>query len=135
MFYKNPIIKGFYSDPSVCGAYGKYYMVCSTFQYMPGVPIFESSDLVNWKQVGNALTRSSQVDLKSVPSSGGVFAPTIRFHNGRFYMVTTNDTLHCNFFVYTDDITGEWSEPVYVDQGGIDPSLQISTNVQSKRNG
>lgn len=123
MIYKNPIIKGFYPDPSVCRAGDRYYMVCSTFQYMPGVPVFESSDLVNWEQVGNALTRSSQVELKNVPSSGGVFAPTIRYHKGRFYMVTTNDTLRCNFYVYTDDIYGEWSEPVYVDQGGIDPSL------------
>ena len=123
MIYKNPIIKGFYPDPSICRAGDKYYLVCSTFQYMPGVPVFESSDLVSWKQVGNALTRSSQVSLETVPSSGGVFAPTIRYHNGRFYMVTTNDTLHRNFYVYTDDITGEWSEPVYVDQGGIDPSL------------
>lgn len=123
MIYKNPILKGFYPDPSVCRAGDKYYMVCSTFQYMPGVPVFESDDLVNWVQVGNALTRPSQVELHSVPSSGGVFAPTIRYHNGRFYMVTTNDTLHRNFYVYTDDITGEWSEPHYVDQGGIDPSL------------
>ncbi len=123
MIYKNPIIKGFYPDPSICAAEGKYYLVCSTFQYMPGVPVFESSDLVNWEQVGNALTRSSQVELKTVPSSGGVFAPTIRYNNGRFYMVTTNDTLNKNFYVYTDDIRGEWSEPVYVDQGGIDPSL------------
>ena len=92
MLYRNPIIKGFYPDPSVCRAGEKYYMVCSTFQYMPGVPVFESTDLVNWKQVGNALTRSSQVELKYVPSSGGVFAPTIRYHDGRFYMVTTNNT-------------------------------------------
>lgn len=125
MIYKNPILKGFYPDPSVCRAGDKYYMVCSTFQYMPGVPVFESEDLVNWVQVGNALTRSSQVELESVPSSGGVFAPTIRYHNGRFYMVTTNDTLHRNFYVYTDDIHGEWSEPHFVDQGGIDPSLMF----------
>ncbi len=123
MKYNNPIIKGFYPDPSVCRAGERFYLVCSTFQYMPGVPVFESEDLINWNQIGNALTRPSQVDLASVPSSGGVFAPTIRYHKGRFYMVTTNDTLHKNFYVYTDDITGEWSEPIFVDQGGIDPSL------------
>lgn len=61
--------------------------------------------------------------LDKINSSGGVFAPTIRCSNGRFYMVTTNDTTHQNFYVYTDDIYGEWSEPIYVDQGGIDPSL------------
>lgn len=123
MIYKNPIVKGFYPDPSVCFANGKFYMVCSSFQYFPGVPLFESSDLVNWEQIGYVLTRSSQVTLDKIPSSGGVFAPTIRYNNGRFYMVTTNDTLHKNFYVYTNDIRGEWSEPVFVDQGGIDPSL------------
>lgn len=123
MQYKNPIVKGFYPDPSVCFAEGKYYMVCSSFQYFPGVPLFESDDLVNWKQIGHVLTRKSQVALEKINSSGGVFAPTIRYNNGRFYMVTTNDTTHKNFYVYTDDIYGEWSEPVEVDRDGIDPSL------------
>ena len=98
-------------------------MVCSSFEYFPGVPLFESEDLVHWTQIGHCLTRSTQVDLERINSSGGVFAPTIRYHEGRFYMVTTNDTYHKNFYVYTDDIYGEWSEPVFVDQGGIDPSL------------
>lgn len=119
----NPIIRGFYPDPSICKAGEKYYMVCSSFQYFPGVPLFESEDLVNWKQIGHCLTRSSQIDLEKVNSSGGVFAPTIRYNNGVFYMVTTNDTYHKNFYVTTTDIYGEWSEPIFVDQGGIDPSL------------
>ncbi len=123
MKYTNPVIKGFYPDPSVCSAHGKYYLVCSSFQYFPGVPLFESDNLVNWRQIGYVLTRKSQVMLEQVQSSGGVFAPTIRFYNNRFYMVTTNDTTHENFYVYTDDIYGEWSEPITVDQGGIDPSL------------
>lgn len=123
MKYKNPVVKGFYPDPSVCFAEGKYYLVCSSFQYFPGVPLFESDDLVNWKQIGHVLTRKSQVELDKINSSGGVFAPTIRYNKGRFYMVTTNDTTHRNFYVYTDDIHGEWSEPITVDQGGIDPSL------------
>lgn len=123
MKYKNPVISGFYPDPSVCAANGKYYMVCSSFQYFPGVPLFESEDLVNWKQLGYVLTRKSQVMLENIGSSGGVFAPTIRYHEGRFYMVTTNDTTHQNFYVYTDDIYKEWSDPIYVAQGGIDPSL------------
>lgn len=121
--YNNPVQKGFYPDPSVCFADGKFYMVCSSFQYFPGVPLFESDDLVNWTQIGHVLTRKNQVMLEKINSSGGVFAPTIRYHNGRFYMVTTNDTTHQNFYVYTDDIHGEWSDPIYVDQGGIDPSL------------
>lgn len=123
MKYTNPIIKGFYSDPSVCFANGKYYLVSSSFQYFPGVPLFESEDLVNWHQIGHVLTRKSQVMLEKVASSGGVFAPTIRYNNGRFYMVTTNDTTHENFYVYTDDIYGEWSDPITVEQNGIDPSL------------
>ncbi|NLZ45438.1 MAG: glycoside hydrolase family 43 protein [Clostridiales bacterium] len=123
MKFQNPIVSGFYPDPSVCRANGKYYMVCSTFQYFPGVPLFESSDLINWKQIGHCLTRESQIMLDKINSSGGVFAPTIRYNDGRFYMVTTNDTTHQNFYVFTDDIYGEWSEPITVEQGGIDPSL------------
>lgn len=123
MQYQNPIIRGFYPDPSICFANGKYYLVTSSFQYFPGVPLFESDDLINWKQIGHVLTRQNQIMLKGIPHSGGVFAPTIRFNNGRFYMVTTNDTLHKNFYVYTDDINSEWSDPIFVDQDGIDPSL------------
>lgn len=123
MRYTNPVLRGFYPDPSVTYANGKYYMVNSSFQYFPGVPLFESKDLVNWKQIGHVLTRKEQVMLEKINSSGGIFAPTIRYNEGRFYMVTTNDTTHQNFYVYTDDIYKEWSDPIYVDQGGIDPSL------------
>lgn len=123
MIYQNPIIKGFYPDPSVCKVEDTYYMVCSSMQYFPGVPLFKSTDLINWEQIGHCLTRKSQIALDKVNSSGGVFAPSIRYNNGRFYMTTTNDTTHQNFYVWTDDINGEWSEPIYVDQGGIDPSL------------
>lgn len=123
MKIKNPIVKGFYPDPSVCEANGKYYLVCSTMQYFPGVPIFESEDLLNWKQIGHCFTRPEQVALDKITSSSGVFAPTIRFYNGRFYMTTTNNQTHENYYVYTDDIYGEWSDPIYVDQDGIDPSF------------
>lgn len=123
MKYTNPIIPGFYPDPSVCKAEGKYYMVCSSFQYFPGVPLFESADLVNWRQIGHVLTRESQLPLAGAGHDGGIYAPTIRYHEGRFYMVTTNVTSLGNFYVWTDDIYGEWSEPIRVQQGGIDPSL------------
>lgn len=123
MLVNNPIIRGFYPDPSICKAEKNYYMVCSSMQYFPGVPLFESKDLLHWKQIGHCLTRNSQVNLHKINSSGGVFAPTIRYHDGTFYMVTTNDTYQKNFYVYTNDIYGEWSEPIFVDQGGIDPSL------------
>ncbi|GGO07845.1 glycoside hydrolase family 43 protein [Saccharibacillus kuerlensis] len=128
MKYNNPVLKGFYPDPSVCKAGDSYYLVCSSFQYFPGVPLFESKDLINWTQIGHCLTRKSQIELRTVTSSGGVFAPTIRYYDGRFYMTTTNDTTHQNFYVWTDDIYGEWSEPIYVDQGGIDPDLYFEDN-------
>ncbi|MBE5961898.1 MAG: glycoside hydrolase family 43 protein, partial [Lachnospiraceae bacterium] len=123
MKYYNPVVRGMYPDPSICMGEEKYYMVCSSFHLFPGVPLFESEDMVNWRQIGHCITRSSQIDLEGVPSSGGIFAPTIRYHHGRYYMVTTNDSSHRNFYVYTDNIYGEWSEPVFVEQGGIDPSL------------
>lgn len=123
MNYNNPVVRGMYPDPSVCRAGDKYYMVCSTFQYFPAVPIMESTDMVNWKTIGHCITRKSQLDLTGAGICSGIFAPTIRYHEGRFYMVTTNATNHQNFYLYTDNIYGEWSEPVNVDQDGIDPSL------------
>lgn len=128
MVYNNPVIRGYYPDPSVCRANGKYYLVCSSFQYFPGVPVFESGDLINWSQIGYCLTRKSQLPLDGAHSSGGIFAPTIRYSGERFYMVTTNTTVGKNFYVWTDDIYGEWSEPVIVEQGGIDPSLYFENS-------
>lgn len=123
MIYHDPIIPGFYPDPSICRVKNKYYLVTSSFNYFPGVPLFESEDLVNWQQIGHVLTRKSQLELKGASTSGGIYAPTIRYHEGRFYMVTTNVDYGGNFYVWTDDIHGEWSDPIYVEQGGIDPSL------------
>lgn len=123
MKYTNPIIPGFYPDPSICAADGTYYMVTSSFHYFPGVPLFESTDLINWSQIGHVLTRESQLPLQNAKPSEGIFAPTLRWHNGRFYMVTTNVSCGGNFYVYTDDIYGEWSDPIYVEQDGIDPSF------------
>ena len=130
MKFRNPIIPGFHPDPSVCRVGEDYYLVTSSFEYFPGVPVFHSRDLVNWRPIGHCLTRPSQLPLENAASSQGIYAPTIRHHDGRFYMVTTNvcliesDTaLGGSFYVYTDDPAGEWSEPIRVDQGGIDPSL------------
>jgi xylan 1,4-beta-xylosidase len=121
--YTNPVLPGFYPDPSICRVGQDYYLVTSSFEYFPGVPIFHSRDLVHWRQIGYCLTRASQLLLAGVRSSGGIFAPTIRYHNGLFYMVTTNVPDGGNFYVFTDDPAGEWSEPVHLRQGGIDPSL------------
>lgn len=121
--YNNPIIKGFYPDPSVCRVGDDYYLVNSTFEFFPGVPIHHSKDLVNWELIGYCLDRDSQLPLQNIPPSGGIYAPTIRYNNGIFYMITTNTTGGGNFFVYTDNPRGKWSEPIYLKQGGIDPSL------------
>ena len=80
--YKNPVIPGFHPDPSVCKAGDDYYLVNSSFQYFPGVPLFHSKDLVNWEQIGNCLTRESQLNLKGANGGSGIFAPTIRYHEG-----------------------------------------------------
>ena len=123
MKYRNPILPGYYPDPSVCRVGDTFYLVTSSFEYFPGVPVFRSHDLVNWEQIGHCLTRRSQLNLDGVKSSGGIYAPTIRHHNGRFYMVTTDTTGIGNFYVWTDDPAGEWSDPVTVNQLWIDPSL------------
>lgn len=123
MNYKNPIIPGFYPDPSVCRVGEDYYLVNSSFEFFPGVPLFHSRDLVNWEQIGHVLTRESQLPLAGCHTSGGIYAPTLRYHRGKFYLVTTNVTDGGNFFVWADDIHGPWSDPIWVKQGGIDPSL------------
>lgn len=123
MKYHNPIIPGFHPDPSVCRVGDTYYLVTSSFNYFPGVPLFESKDLLNWHQIGHVLNRKEQLPLATSSTSGGIYAPTIRYHQGRFYMVTTNVDHGGNFFVWTDDIHGAWSDPIWVDQDGIDPSF------------
>lgn len=121
--YTNPVIRGFNPDPSVCRAGDDFYLVTSSFQYYPGVPLYHSKDLVNWEQIGHVLTRESQLHLKGADSNAGIFAPTIRYHNGKFYMITTNISTIGNFIVTTEDIRGEWSDPIPVKVGGIDPSI------------
>lgn len=123
MKYRNPVITGMAPDPSICRANGKYYLVTSSFHYFPGVPVYESDDLLNWKMVGHCLTRKSQIDLGTIGASGGIFAATIRYNDGRFYMITTNATTGQNFIVWTDNVYDEWSDPIYIDHKGIDPSL------------
>ena len=84
MIYKNPVIGGFNPDPSICKAGEDYYLVTSTFEYFPGIPIYHSKDLVNWEHIANAVTRRSQLPLETASSSAGIWAPTIRYYNGRF---------------------------------------------------
>lgn len=125
--YYNPVIAGWYSDPSICtNGDGDYFLVTSTFTYFPGVPIFHSRDLVNWNQVGHVLSRESQlVNLDKQHVSGGIFAPDIAYNpaNKTYYMVTTNVGAG-NFFVKTQDPFGEWSDPIMLPEVvGIDPAF------------
>ncbi|TDZ20872.1 Non-reducing end alpha-L-arabinofuranosidase BoGH43A [Colletotrichum orbiculare MAFF 240422] len=131
----NPIIPGFNPDPSIIRVGGDFFLATSTFEFFPGVPIYHSTDLVRWENIGHALSRPSQLNLRGTAPSGGIFAPTLRFHDGVFYLVDTafdvinppdNVTrIPRSFYVTTTDIFNEdsWSEPTYVDQWGFDGDL------------
>ncbi|AEM84152.1 glycoside hydrolase family 43 protein [Streptomyces violaceusniger] len=124
----NPIVPGFYPDPSVCRAGDDYYLVTSSFEYFPGVPVFHSRDLVQWEQVGNVLDRPSQLNVRPgrEGASAGIYAPTVRYHDGEFWLATTNreDVMKGHIIVRASDPAGEWSEPVYTTGAiGIDPDL------------
>lgn len=121
--YENPIIRGFNPDPSVCRVGDDFYLVTSSFEYFPGLPIYKSKDLINWKQIGHCLTRDSQLPLHQVPSSGGLFAPSLRYHDGLFYVICTNVSGGGNFYCTATDPAGPWSEPIWVDIKSIDPDI------------
>lgn len=127
--FENPVIPGFNPDPSICRVGEDYYMVVNSSEYFPGIPVYHSRDLVNWKIIGHALHRASQLDLDSVDSSRGIFAPTIRYHDGTFYVLSTLTGAMPgkpagNFIVTARDPAGEWSEVYWLrDAQGIDPSL------------
>ena len=127
MSFRNPVIPGFHPDPRVCRVGDEYYVAVSSFTYFPGVPIFRSRNLVEWTQIGNALDRPSQLDLRETTFGVflGVFAPTLRHHDGRFWMITTvySHAGPSNFFVTATDPAGPWSEPVPVTLPAIDPDL------------
>lgn len=123
---QNPIVPGFFPDPSVCRAGGTYYLVNSTFQYLPGIPVHASTNLLEWEQIGNVFSRREQLDLRGTISSGGLYAPTIRHHDGRFYQVTSD--LHSvregHLICSSEDAAGPWSVPVRTPGAiGIDPDL------------
>ena len=123
--YANPVLSGFHADPSVCRAGSDYYLATSSFEYFPGVPIYHSKDLVHWHQIGHALTRVSQLPLAHTRSSQGIYAPTLRYHDGTFYMITTNMEGGGAFYVHATDPAGPWSEPVWLNDPSfaMDPSL------------
>jgi alpha-N-arabinofuranosidase len=122
--FRNPALAGFYPDPSIVRVDDAYYLVNSSFAWFPGVPIFRSTDLVNWTQIGHVLDRPSQLKLDGQGVSRGIFAPTIRYHEGLFYMITTLIDVGGNFYVTATDPAGPWSDPVWLPGiDGIDPSI------------
>jgi alpha-N-arabinofuranosidase len=124
-YFYNPVLPGWNSDPSICTNGKDYFLVTSSFVYFPGVPIFHSTDLVNWKQIGFVLDRPSQLKLEGQRTSQGIFAPAIGYnlHDSTYYMITTNVGAG-NFYVKTKNPFGSWSEPIWLpDVHGIDPSF------------
>ena len=126
----NPILPGFNPDPSICRVGDDYYVATSTFEWFPGVQIHHSKDLVHWELIGHALRETRLLNLKGVPSSGGVWAPALSYADGLFYLcytvvhqheAATKDTP--NFLTTASSIEGPWSDPVFINSSGFDPSL------------
>src|ERR1017187_3491609 len=127
---RNPVLRGFHPDPSIVRVGDDYYIANSTFEWFPGVPIHHSKDLVHWRLIGHALTRRSQLDLVGVGDSGGIWAPSLSYHDGQFWLIYTivrtrvgNFKDVHNYVVTARDILGPWSEPTYLNSSGFDPSL------------
>ena len=113
----NPILPGFHPDPSICRVGEDFYLVTSTFEYFPGLPIYHSKNLADWQLIGHGLSRPEQLQLSTKnPNAFGLYAPTLRFIKDRFYLVCTNvganEGGEGNFLIWTDDIAGEWSDPI-----------------------
>ena len=139
--FKNPILAGGYPDPSICKVGDTFYLVNSSFEYFPGLPIHKSTDLINWELIGHGLHRESQasstVNLVDVQSNGGIHAPTIRYNKGVYYIISTNvyydaeknKTDMVNFIITANNPTGPWSDPIHIEGApGIDPDLFFDDN-------
>jgi xylan 1,4-beta-xylosidase len=132
---RNPILPGFHPDPSICRVGEDFYLANSTFEWWPGVRLHHSRDLVNWRCLGGALTRTSQLDMRGNPDSGGIWAPCLSYADGLFWLIYTDvkslngaykDTP--NYLVTAERIEGPWSEPAFLNAGGFDPSLFHDTD-------
>jgi xylan 1,4-beta-xylosidase len=121
--YRNPVLSGYYPDPSVTRVDDDYYLVNSSFAHFPGLPVFHSKDLVNWTQIGNAIDRPGQLDFTGRRISQGVFAPDISYHAGTFFIVNTCVECGGNYVITARDPAGPWSDPVWLAFDGIDPSI------------
>ena len=139
--FKNPILAGGYPDPSICKVGDAFYLVNSSFEYFPGLPIHKSTDLINWELIGHGLHRESQasstVNLVDVQSNGGIHAPTIRYNKGVYYIISTNvyydaennKTDMVNFIITANNPAGPWSDPIHIEGApGIDPDLFFDDN-------
>jgi alpha-N-arabinofuranosidase len=125
---RNPILPGCHPDPSICRVGQDYFLVTSTFEYFPGLPVYHSTDLAHWELVGHVVDRVGQLDYEGIASSGGLFAPTLRHHEGLFWVVCTlvdpsDPRRGGNFLMTAADPAGPWSDPVWLDADGIDPSV------------
>ena len=127
--FHNPILSGFYPDPSICRVGDDYYMATSSFHYYPGIPIFHSKDLIHWEQIGHGIHRKEQLDYKNCEASLGLWAPTIRYHEGTFYLINTfvsegREVNRDNYILTAKDPAGPWSDPVFIKGAdGIDPTV------------
>lgn len=122
--YANPVLQGFYPDPSVVRVGSDYYLVNSTFAWFPGIPVFHSRDLVNWTQIGNAINRPGQLNFAKMTMWQGVYAPDISFHDGKFYILNTCVGCGGNFVITATNPAGPWSDPTWLPEiDGIDTSL------------
>lgn len=127
--FQNPLLSGFYPDPSICRVGEDYYMVNSSFVYYPGLPIHHSRDLIHWEQIGHGIERIDQLDYKNCETSLGLWAPTIRYHQGTFYIINTfvsegREARRDNYIITAKDPAGPWSDPIFIEGAdGIDSSL------------
>lgn len=135
MKIQNPILTGFNPDPSICRRGDDYYIATSTFEWFPGVSIHHSKDLKHWALVSRPLNRKSLLDMKGNPNSGGVWAPQLSYHDGKFWLIYSDIKVtdgqwkdSHNYLTTCDTIDGEWSEPIYMNSSGFDPSLFHNPN-------
>lgn len=127
--FVNPMLAGFYPDPSVVKVDKDYYLVNSTFAYFPGIPVFHSRDLKNWKQIGNVVERPTQMNFMGARVTRGLFAPAINYHKGTFYITCTQIDRKGNFLMTSKNPAGPWSDPIWLPEvRGIDPSLFFDDN-------
>lgn len=125
---QNPILPGCFPDPTICRVDEEYFLVTSTFEYQPGLPVHRSRDLVSWELIGHVIDRPGMLDMDGMRSSSGLYAPTLRFHDGLFWLVCTlvdqqDNSRGGNFLVTATNPAGPWSDPVWLDVDGIDPSI------------